>query len=127
MRSLHVRVTTRRRSKGGSQGFDLSTRSRSTGSQATVRVTGEVDLVTAPMLKEALESAQRGVRKSRSHPELLIDLSDVTFLSAAGLSVLADVYVRCVSDGTTMHIVGRQRAVRLPLKLTGLDRLLVEQ
>lgn len=127
MRSLHVRTATRRRAKGGPPGSDLSTWSRSTGSRMTVRVAGEVDLVTAPMLKEALESAYLGVRTSRAHPELLVDLRGVSFLSAAGLSVLAILHVRCIADGLGMRIIGDQRAVRRPMELTGLDQLLARQ
>jgi anti-sigma B factor antagonist len=127
MRLLHVRTATRRHAGGGPPGSDLSTWSRNTGSRTTVRVAGEVDLVTAPMLKEALESAYLGVRTYRAHPELLVDLRGVSFLSAAGLTVLAILHVRCVTDGLSMHIVGDQRAVRRPMELTGLDQLLAKQ
>lgn len=127
MRSLHVRTATRRRARGGPPGSDLSTWSRSTGSRTTVRVAGEIDLVTAPMLKEALETAYLNVRISRAHPELLVDLREVSFLSAAGLSVLAVLHVRCVVDGLSIRIIGDQRAVRRPMELTGMDQLLAKQ
>jgi len=127
MRLLHVRTARGRRGAGAPPGSDLSTWSRSTGSRTTVRVAGEVDLVTAPMLKEALESAYLGIRTARARPELLVDLRGVSFLSAAGLSVLAVLHFRCVADGLSMRIVGDQRAVRRPMELTGLDRLLAEQ
>jgi anti-sigma B factor antagonist len=127
MRLMHVRTIARRRAAGDPRGPHLSTWSRNTGSRTTVRVAGEIDLVTAPMLKEALESAYRGVRASRPLPELLVDLREVSFLSAAGLNVLAVLHVRCVTDGRSMRIVGDQRAVRRPMELTGLGRLLGKQ
>jgi anti-sigma B factor antagonist len=127
MRSLHVRTATRRRARGSPPGSKLSTWSRSTGSRTTVRVAGEVDLLTAPMLKEALESARLSVRTSRAHPELLVDLREVSFLSAAGLNVLAVLHVRCVVDGLSIRIIGDQRAVRRPMELTGLEQLLAKR
>ena len=48
-----------------------------------VRVTGEVDLVTAPVLRRHLDSAI-----AAGHPTIIIDLSDTTFLDARGVGVL---------------------------------------
>jgi anti-anti-sigma factor len=67
------------------------------------------------------------VRTSRAHPELLIDLRQGSFLSAAGLGVLAVLHVQCVVDGTSMHVLGDQPAVRRPMELTGLASLLADQ
>lgn len=97
------------------------------GSRATVRVAGEVDLVTAAALDEALERARLGVRAVVGFPELVVDLREVSFLSAAGLRVLDVVHVRCVDDGMSMRVVGDQRAVRRPMELTGLEPLLITQ
>lgn len=127
MRSLRARTATRRRVSGGPSGPALSTWSRSTGSHATVRVAGEVDLLTAPLFKETLESVYLDLRAGRAQPELLIDLRGVSFLSAAGLNVLAVLHVRCVADGLSMRVVGDQEAVRRPMELTGLGRLLAER
>ena len=124
MRSLQVRTVIRRRAGGRASGTDLSTWSHHTGSRTTVRVVGEVDLLTAPVLQEALDSARRRLRASSAHPELLVDLREVSFLGAAGLSVLAVVQLRCVTDGTTMRVVGDQPAVRRPMELAGLRQLL---
>jgi anti-anti-sigma factor len=124
MRSLQVRTVIRRRAGGRGSAAGLSTWSHHAGSRTTVHVVGEVDLLTAPILQEALDSARRCVLASCAHPELLIDLREVSFLGAAGLSVLAVVRVRCVRDGTSMCVVGDQPAVRRPMELVGLRQLL---
>jgi anti-sigma B factor antagonist len=127
MRPLHVRTATFGHPAGGAPESDLSTWSRSKSSRTTVHVVGEVDVVTAPALKKALESARLSTRTSCAHPELVIDLREVSFLSAAGLGVLAVLHIRCVDDGTSMRVVGDQVAVRRPMELTGLAPLFADQ
>jgi anti-sigma B factor antagonist len=49
-----------------------------------VTVTGEIDMATAPELREAIAAAD--LRQGR----LVVDLSAVTFLDSAGVAVLFD-------------------------------------
>jgi anti-sigma B factor antagonist len=85
-----------------------------------VEVTGEVDAYTAPALEVCLQSQarQRGLRL------LVVDLSGVTFLGAAGVTVLARAHRRCLARGAVLVVRtgGRRRVLRL-LQLTGLARL----
>ncbi len=50
---------------------------------AVVRVAGEVDVSTVSDMREAFDRVQRD-----GHDDLLVDLSDTTFMDAAGLAVL---------------------------------------
>jgi anti-sigma B factor antagonist len=50
---------------------------------AGVTVTGEVDLATAPLLEEAIDSAIRA-----SAGAFVIDLADVNFIDSSGVNVL---------------------------------------
>lgn len=50
---------------------------------AVVRVAGEVDIVTAPVLQRHLDSVI-----AASRPTVVIDLSETTFLDARGVGVL---------------------------------------
>ena len=81
-----------------------------------VEVTGEVDAYTAPLLDVCLNSQarQRGVR------EVVVDLSRVTFLGAAGVTVLAQAHRRCGMRGARLavHTGGWRRLLRA-LQLTG--------
>ena len=81
-----------------------------------VEVTGEVDAYTAPALEVCLQSQarQRGLRV------LVVDLSGVTFLGAAGVAVLARAHQRCLARGAELVVRtgGSRRVLRL-LRLTG--------
>lgn len=83
---------------------------------ATVRVGGEVDLLSAPRLHELL--------KSRLHSKLdnvVLDLTDVSFMSVAGAQVLSQVATYAADSGTAFGIVADgSRAVRRVLRATGL-------
>ena len=82
-----------------------------------VEVTGEVDTYTAPALEVCLHSQadQRGVRT------LVADLSRVTFLGAAGVTVLAQVLRRSRMRGVRLVIrTGGRRNVLRPLQPSGL-------
>lgn len=89
------------------------------GGHAVVALSGEIDILTAPAVHEALAEATR-----RAVTGVIIDLARVTFLDAAGLGVLASASGRArhLPDGLRLAAVP-PRAVRL-LTLAGLDRQL---
>ena len=124
MPSLHARIPLRQRVRTEPLAAQLSTRLRTRGSHVTVVVSGEVDLVTVPVLQDAFEGARRALDATRGHATLLVDLRDVSFLGASGLAVLAFAHLLFVDDGMTMHVIGDHSAVRRPIELTGLARLL---
>lgn len=83
-----------------------------------ITVAGEVDAATAPQLSDALRphlTAQGSV---------LVDLSAVTFLSAAGLHVLVDAHWSMQAGGGTLKLITGPRCVDRVLTLTGLDTVL---
>jgi len=80
-----------------------------------VSVRGELDLVSAPSLGEALDKAlAKGPRS------IVVRLADVSFMDSSGLRVL----VRCSNDvhaaGGSFQILGMSAAVRRVLEVTGL-------
>ncbi|MDX8052779.1 STAS domain-containing protein [Lentzea sp. BCCO 10_0798] len=79
-------------------------------------VRGEVDSCTSPLLKIRLLEHVRP-----TDPPLVIDLTDVSFLGAAGLTVLVTVREAAMAAGIALCLVGCTRPVLLPLKVTGLD------
>jgi len=83
-----------------------------------VTLTGEVDIYTAPRLKEhMLELFDGGVR------DMVIDLSAVTFIDSTALGVLIG-GVRRVNDlGGTIALVVATRPVQRILSVTGLDQV----
>ncbi|WP_170140085.1 STAS domain-containing protein [Prauserella marina] len=83
-----------------------------------VRPEGEVDVLTAPDMHEAIEQAVD------ERPRLLVvDLSKVEFLGCAGLSVLVTAKLHA-GWRTCLRVVATDRVTRRPLELTGLDQRL---
>ena len=92
------------------------------GRSVLVRVTGELDNVTADTLSTTLADAELAV--SPPAP-VVVDLTGVTFLGAAGLSVLVDHHERCAALGSSLLIVPGSKAARRAMTVTGLHSRLV--
>lgn len=86
-----------------------------------VAVTGAIDLLTAPDLAEQL-----AVALADGTPLIVVvDLRQVDFLAAAGLSVLVEADQCARMQHTTLRLVVTTHAVRRALSVTGLDQTLV--
>jgi len=81
------------------------------GRTLVVAADGDVDLNTAPMLRDALEAA-----RNRAPRRIIADLSRVRFLNSAGLAVLIDAHRRS-GPGTGLRLVATTRATWRPLRL----------
>lgn len=79
-------------------------------------ITGEVDLLTAPELEKALSSAWEEEPKT-----LVLDLTQVTFLSSAGLAVLVRSH-HLAGDHARFRVVTNSAETLRPMQLMGLDR-----
>jgi anti-sigma B factor antagonist len=80
-----------------------------------VRVSGELDLVTAPAFADALRTA---------NSEIVVDFADLTFLDASGLGVLAQASERAKRDGNRLIVVNAGALAQRMFEVTGLDHLL---
>ena len=79
-------------------------------------VSGEVDLWTAPRLRDSLFA-----QLHLAGPDLVVDLGDVGFFGAAGLNVLVEGQTAAHAFEVGFCLVARTRPVLLPLNVTGLD------
>ncbi|WP_158303265.1 STAS domain-containing protein [Prauserella endophytica] len=79
-------------------------------------VRGEVDALTSTQLRDHLHPHLRD-----TVPQVIIDLTDVGFFAAAGLTVLVNARQAAVAAGVTLCLVASTRPVLLPLRITGLD------
>jgi anti-sigma B factor antagonist len=86
-----------------------------------VRAGGELDLRTAPILNEQLELAEAIIVPPAA---VVLDLTEISFLGSAGLSVLLRHHERCTEMGSGLRVVPGGRAVSRPLAMTGLDKVL---
>ncbi|WP_167464768.1 STAS domain-containing protein [Nocardia brasiliensis] len=82
---------------------------------AMMMVYGQIDLWTAPSFREQLAR----LISARS-TLIVIDLSPVTFLSAAGLRVLFDAQMHLEKTCRRMVLITRARCVDRPIEVTGL-------
>ncbi len=85
---------------------------------AAVEVTGEVDLYTAPRLKQALvKTIEGGSRK------VLVDLSNATFIDSTTLGVLMGAVKRLRPAGGELAIACNDANIRRIFEITLLDRI----
>ncbi len=84
----------------------------------TLRVRGEVDLATSPMLRhQAMDQLERAPRR------LVLDLRQVSFLGSSGLAVLMEIRTEALGRDIALRLVTVARAVLRPLTATGLVEL----
>jgi anti-sigma B factor antagonist len=86
-----------------------------------VRASGELDLLTAPRLSTQLDLAEAIVVPPAP---VILDLTGLTFLGSAGLTVLVSHAERCAALGSRLEIISEGPVVNRPLEMTGLDKVL---
>ncbi|HEX7309026.1 STAS domain-containing protein [Lentzea sp.] len=99
------------------QTIELSVRQPAPG-VTVLAVSGEVDMVSAPTLRDAL------VNGLGDGGTFIIDMTGVTFLGSAGLAVLVEAARLAQKAGTALKVVATARAVTRPLEATGLGEVL---
>jgi anti-anti-sigma factor len=85
-----------------------------------VHAAGEIDLTSASKLDELLDDIAVPPAPGR----VVLDLTPVTFLSSAGLSLLVKNDQRFRDAGGTLHVVTGNRTVARAISMTGLADML---
>jgi len=83
---------------------------------AVLLVHGEVDIATAPVLREKLHDLLGDGRSN-----LVIDLDDVGFLDSTALGVLVGTLKRARTEGGEVRLVVTQPRIRKVFEITRLD------
>ncbi len=86
---------------------------------ATVFVRGEVDVYTAPVLRERLYAVV-----SSGVPNVVLDLSAMTFIDSTGLGVVVGTLKRLREAGGDLVLRSPSRSTRKVLEITGLTRII---
>jgi anti-sigma B factor antagonist len=81
-------------------------------------VRGEIDLFTAPELKQVLAEAIEGGRI-----RIIVDLTDTTFLDSTALGVLIGAVKRLRSRDGALAIVNVDDNIAKTFEITGLDQI----
>jgi anti-sigma B factor antagonist len=92
------------------------------GDWTTVRLTGEIDLVTVEPFREQVEGLLAG-----GECLLRFDLSDVTFLDSQGLALLALAHRGAKAAGGRIQVVGASGTLRRLLEFSGMAWLLIPE
>ena len=84
-----------------------------------VAPSGDLDLVTAPALRAALEEAV-----SLGPPRIVLALRDVTFLDSTALGAIVHGSRMATEQGRVLTLTAPAPSIRRVLTVTGLDHLL---
>src|SRR5829696_7894235 len=98
--------------------MDLTLNTRDQGGHTVLAVSGEVDVYTAPALRDRIAD----LLDSGQH-QLVIDLGGVEFLDSTGLGVLVAGLNRAREVGGSLSLVCPQERVLKLFRITGLDEV----
>lgn len=87
------------------------------GDAVVVAVEGELDLFTAPFLRDEVRDAIK-----QDGPRLVLDLQQLSFMDSSGLSVLIEAWRLATGEGGGVSLAAPQAPVARILRTTGLDR-----
>jgi anti-sigma B factor antagonist len=97
---------------------DLSLATRTQGDRTVVAVTGEIDVYTAPKLREQIVALV-----DEGQYNLVIDMSGVEFLDSTGLGVLVGGLKRVrAHDGSLALVCDEERILKI-FRITGLTKV----
>jgi anti-sigma B factor antagonist len=97
-------------------GGTFSVRTEADGDALVVRACGELDMASADGLERELRKAFENGAST-----VLLDLGNVEFIDATGLSVLLAVAKLTTANGRQLRIVRRSPPVQRAVEATGLD------
>jgi anti-sigma B factor antagonist len=98
--------------------MELSLATRTVGDHTVLKVGGEVDVYTAPRLRERLAGMIDGGGR-----KVIVDLGGVDFLDSTGLGVLVGALRRLRAAGGTLVLVCDRESLLKIFRITALDRM----
>ena len=92
---------------------------RSDGEAVLLAIRGVVDMAAAPALADRVGTILR-----RRPPVLVLDLTGVTFLATAGMSIIMEADRRCRDTSAACRVVASGAVTLRPMQLLGIADLL---
>ena len=80
---------------------------------------GEVDISNAHYFKQQLEDSLAEKKQN-----IIIDLSELTYIDSTGLGVIIGVYGTIKKEGLTIKVLNPRENVKKLLNISGLDKIL---
>jgi anti-anti-sigma factor len=87
--------------------------------RVTLLVRGEIDVFTAPVLAAVVGALVEGGRL-----DVILDLSELTFMDAAGMRVIVHASNQLGAAGRTLTVQSPSAIIRRTLEITGVDALI---
>jgi anti-anti-sigma factor len=97
----------------------LSVRTDTIGTTVVLRVAGAADIASAPALGVQVADLIR-----RSESDIVVDLSDTTFLDSTALSVLLNINRRATRAGLGSAVICPPGPARTPMRIARLEETL---
>jgi len=97
---------------------ELSVTSRQEGTRTVIAVGGEIDVYTAPSLRERLNELV-----AAGHYDLVVDMEKVEFLDSTGLGVLVGGLKRVRAHDGSLDLVCTQERILKIFRITGLTKV----
>lgn len=98
--------------------MDVSVTSRASGDRTVVDVTGEIDVYTAPVLREELASLI-----DAENTDILVNLTGVRFMDSTGLGVLVGALKKVRTVGGDLQLVIDQEKILKVFRITALTQV----
>ena len=92
---------------------------RKVGDVPVLAVSGEIDIYTAPVFKQAVVNLV-----SEGNQNLVVDLSKVTFMDSSGFGTLLGATKRLRPTGGGLYLAGANNTIQRMLSLTRLDTIM---
>ncbi len=93
---------------------------RPAGGAARLRLQGELDNLSVPVLHETVDTLY-----ASGCFQISLDLSELTFIDSSGLGALVAVWRRCQREGGRATVVNPSVPVRRLMDMTGIARFLI--
>lgn len=91
--------------------------SREQGDVIVFELQGRVDSNGAGQMDDALQNAI-----TENHYQIILDMSDVSYINSAGLRTLADILTKCQANDGSLKLVALGPKVERVLKIIGFDK-----
>ena len=97
---------------------DFQIEEHSSGDTPVISVSGEIDVATAPQLRECLHQVV-----AAGNATVVVDLLGVSFLDSTALGVLVGALKRCREQGGDLHVVIADPRILKIFEITGLTNV----
>lgn len=98
--------------------MDVSVTSRQSGDRTVIEVKGEIDVYTAPALREEISSLV-----DAEHTTIVVDLSQVSFMDSTGLGVLVGALKKVRTLGGDLSLVINEEKILKVFRITALTQV----